>query len=336
MSYTLSEIDERLLLNSFNAYAGQNGTLKVDQLRNVLISLKKPYPHEYIDLLLEEQGLNYETHFTFDQFKSLCICRAVDRPVRKKLIQAFQAFDYQRRGLVDIDDVAGALTGLGEPLSIAEADMFRGLLENGRNREVRYSLLADLLMAYVAVMDRRKEVRQQKENEERKKREIFEMKQQFEEEVRIAHEEEHNRMMRLAEERRKKIEEELMRTTYEGLEYQNKRDLEKSYQIMQQQESNPVAESRRESPGRYNYIDGDPNGYNKYAEDDDYYDEGQLPPEEQRIPTPPQRSNYSPYGTGRSLSTSQPPEMLSLFDRNMIPRPVIVHDTEIQTEDTDL
>ena len=321
MSFVLSEIDERLLLNSFSAYAGQDGTLKVDQLRNVLIALKKPYPHEYIDLLLEEQGLNYETHFTFDQFKNLCVCRPVDMTIRSKLIKAFQAFDYQRRGLVDIDDVASALTGLGNPLTVAEADMFRSLLEGRGSREVRYTLLADILMSYVAIMDRRREVNQQKEDQDRKQREVEEMKTQFAEEMRIAREEENNRKLQMEKERKVKIDEELMRGTYEGLELQKKLYLEKSYQCMHDHESDPVIRSRRESPGRFNYMDGgvmDQNNFSGQDGNDDL-----LSASDNRTRSFSQRDAL--YNTGGST-------LASLYDRGMIPRPVVVHDMEIQTE----
>ncbi|EGC32524.1 hypothetical protein DICPUDRAFT_81641 [Dictyostelium purpureum] len=116
MSSKLNEEAQSEFKEAFNLYDGnKDGRLEATELANVLRWLgQNPSPNDINDIL-REYGSNNQ--MTLDGLFNYLSRKVVDDFDEREIIEAFQVFDKDGKGLIGASDLRHILTNLGERLN---------------------------------------------------------------------------------------------------------------------------------------------------------------------------------------------------------------------------
>jgi len=112
---------------AFNLFAGGGETLDATQLNSILqkFGIKNADGKQ----MIAEADTNKQGSIDFNQFGAMMAAKIAKSDSEEDLLDAFQKFDWQKRGTIPTGEITEALTKLAKPISTRELQEFLDVTE---------------------------------------------------------------------------------------------------------------------------------------------------------------------------------------------------------------
>ncbi|KAL0210419.1 hypothetical protein RCL1_004855 [Eukaryota sp. TZLM3-RCL] len=118
---SLSREQELEIREAFSLFdADGNGTIDASELRIAMKALGLESSRTDVSRLIAEVGTHSDSVITFDEFRQMMARKLANRDPTEEMTKAFELFDHDGNGYIDLEDIKKVTLELGETISDEE------------------------------------------------------------------------------------------------------------------------------------------------------------------------------------------------------------------------
>ena len=169
---------EERLRECFTDFADGEGFVKVSELRNMIEYLHFPLPDDYVDKLEQVFDLRPDQMFDFDKFYEFMEPLHRDTKAWQMLHDAFEIFDDDGDGKINVNDLAEILSKFGEKFTREEIQHMKAIVKPDENDLIDINLVTDMLICSDDEQEEEEEEYESRTSSEIQPQQVFEEEEQ--------------------------------------------------------------------------------------------------------------------------------------------------------------